>query len=75
MEPLTYEGIYDFLHEKILMDVQFYKNEFKNEERILELGCGTGRIMIPLFENGISAEGIDISEKMIKVFKSKLEKV
>jgi 2-polyprenyl-3-methyl-5-hydroxy-6-metoxy-1,4-benzoquinol methylase len=31
----------------------------------LEVACGTGRITLPLFENGISIQGRDISPQMI----------
>ena len=31
----------------------------------LELGCGTGRILIPLAEQGVEMTGIDVSEDML----------
>jgi len=36
------------------------------ESRILDLGCGTGRLAFPLAETGRSVMGIDGSEKMIE---------
>lgn len=33
---------------------------------ILELGCGTGRVSVPLAKEGFSVTGIDISESMLK---------
>jgi len=33
---------------------------------VLEVGCGTGLIMLPLIENGIQCEGVDSSEEMVQ---------
>jgi ubiquinone/menaquinone biosynthesis C-methylase UbiE len=40
--------------------------------RIFEPGIGTGRIAIPLAENGYHITGVDISEKMLLVLKKRL---
>jgi SAM-dependent methyltransferase len=34
-------------------------------EPVLELGCGTGRMLIPLLEAGIDASGVDVSPDML----------
>lgn len=39
---------------------------------ILELGCGTGRVMRPLVKAGYSVTGIDISPRMLDVAREKL---
>ena len=41
---------------------------------VLELGCGTGRITIPIWQNAIDIVGIDISPKMIEVAKANFQK-
>ncbi len=41
--------------------------------RILELGCGTGRILIPIAESGYAITGLDISEYMLSKCRQKLE--
>jgi ubiquinone/menaquinone biosynthesis C-methylase UbiE len=41
--------------------------------QILEIGIGTGRIALPLLENGVNVTGIDISPQMIKQLQSKQE--
>ena len=38
---------------------------------VLEVGIGTGRIAVPLAEAGVRITGIDISEKMLDVLRSK----
>lgn len=53
-------------------DVEFYLEEAcKAGSPVLELGCGTGRIMLQAAEQGIEVVGIDISEPMLEIAKSK----
>lgn len=40
--------------------------EFKEEDKILDLGCGTGNLTYKLKELGGNVTGVDISEKMLK---------
>lgn len=40
---------------------------------ILELGCGTGRVVLPLAEAGHNVVGVDISSKLLAVARSKLD--
>lgn len=46
-------------------EINFYKAICKQQNRILEVACGTGRITIPLAKAGFSVTGTDISESMI----------
>ena len=41
--------------------------------QVLEIGCGTGRVLIPTAEAGISITGLDKSEEMLKICAAKLE--
>ena len=34
-------------------------------EPVLELGCGTGRVLVPLLERGVDATGVDVSPAML----------
>jgi len=43
--------------------------------KVLEPMCGNGRMLIPFMQKGISIEGFDISEEMLKVCKAKGEKL
>jgi SAM-dependent methyltransferase len=48
-------------------DLSFYLETAKaSGGSVLELGCGTGRIAIPLAEAGIRITGLDISQKMLE---------
>jgi len=44
----------------------------KKGEKILELGCGTGRITIPMAEAGYSLIAVDIHEEMLNRAKEKM---
>lgn len=47
--------------------------EFMNRygNKILELGCGTGRLTIPLAQNGAIITGIDLNNDMLEICKRK----
>src|SRR5262245_36074593 len=38
---------------------------------VLELGCGTGRILLPIARSGIECVGLDASKAMLDVLRSK----
>ncbi|MEF8832844.1 MAG: class I SAM-dependent methyltransferase, partial [Candidatus Thermoplasmatota archaeon] len=57
------------------IDIPFYKKQVKKYgEPVLELGCGTGRITIPIARNGHEIIGLDLSEKLLKRAKEKAKK-
>ena len=48
-------------------DLAFYLEQAAaSRGPVLELGCGTGRIAIPIAESGVSVTGLDISRKMLE---------
>lgn len=53
-------------------EIEFYLNESrKSKGRVLEIGCGTGRIYLPLMSAGLPIDGIDISIEMLEILKLK----
>lgn len=47
-------------------DVEFYLERLSGVEgKVLEVGCGSGRVLIPLLQAGIDIEGIDHSRAML----------
>ena len=41
---------------------------------ILEIGCGSGRVLLPLVQAGHLVTGVDISEEMLRLADEKLNK-
>lgn len=56
-------------------DLGFYKKQAKKAKgKVLEVACGTGRILLPLLKAGVDIEGFDISSKMLGVLNQKAKK-
>ena len=58
-----------------LVDRDFYldlANEYGGP--VLEFGCGTGRITLPLARQGVDVTGMDASHSMLEVLRAKLAK-
>jgi SAM-dependent methyltransferase len=69
-----YTGIYDRLHELLTEDIAFYKAVLADRKRrLLEIGCGTGRVLFPLLKDGFRVTGIDLSESALELSRRKLE--
>lgn len=67
-----YDGDYDFFRTPS-GDVAFYVEEaVRSKGPVLELGCGTGRVLIPTAAKGIAITGVDASEAMLGKLRAKL---
>lgn len=54
-------------------DVAFFVEEAKVARgAVLELGCGTGRVLIPTARSGVAITGLDFSPLMLKVCRDRL---
>jgi SAM-dependent methyltransferase len=54
-------------------DIAFYKKYAQQKgSPILELACGTGRILIPIAQTGIECYGLDMSPEMLAVCETKV---
>ncbi len=61
------DELYDAEHSAFEEDVDLYLAMAEEiDGPLLELGCGTGRVLIPLAEAGFSITGIDTSAVMLK---------
>ncbi|MFC1731891.1 class I SAM-dependent methyltransferase [candidate division KSB1 bacterium] len=71
-----YDGLakyYDTEWRNLKQDIEFLRDEAKKREGpVLELACGTGRIMLPLARDGHEVWGIDNSEKMLTILDRKV---
>ncbi|MFC1715485.1 class I SAM-dependent DNA methyltransferase [Candidatus Poribacteria bacterium] len=66
---------YDHFSGKLESDMPFYVEEAKKAgSPVLELGCGTGRVTIPVAESGIDIVGLDLSEDMLSVARQKISR-
>lgn len=64
---------YDYFATGLDGDCTFYFEQAKKYgSPILELGCGTGRILIPIAQAGINIVGLDRSEAMLSIAKQKI---
>ena len=54
-------------------DLEFYRERIPSQDStVLELGCGTGRVLVPLVENCAYIHGIDVSLAMLSICQDKL---
>ncbi len=63
--PLFDADLYRMLHRGYAGDVDFYLRVCEGAGRVLELGCGDGRVSLPLAESGVSVTGIDLHPEML----------
>ncbi|HBK61047.1 MAG TPA: hypothetical protein DDZ84_09680 [Firmicutes bacterium] len=73
-----YEGFfaefYDILHSSYDADLQMYLGLAREYgDPLLELGCGTGRLLIPLAAAGHEITGVDLSRDMLARCQEKLD--
>ena len=70
--PTTHALLYDTHHQRHLEDLPFWLELARNANGpILELGCGTGRILLPLLENNLPAIGLDLDADMLAILREK----
>jgi SAM-dependent methyltransferase len=56
-------------------DVAFFLNEAVNAgSPVLEIGCGTGRVLIPIARAGVEITGVDLSQHMLRICGERLER-
>lgn len=78
MTPLcdTYTGLIadwydDWLSER-KEDIVYYAEVFRGHSgSVLELACGTGRLLLPLAQSGVAIEGLDSAPDMLAILRKK----
>ncbi|MDH4221912.1 MAG: class I SAM-dependent methyltransferase [candidate division Zixibacteria bacterium] len=71
----AYSDFYDKWNETFTSDIPLWLEYAKKcGSPVLELCCGTGRILIPLAKEGIEISGLDVSKKMLDKAKEKMKK-
>ena len=72
----TDAGFYDSFLTGQDGDEAFYLEEARKAGGVvLEIGCGTGRIMIPIAESGVSIVGVDRAPAMLEVARQKIARL
>ncbi len=86
LPPGTDRGLWDYLHSESLVrnydvaladssllqvDLNFAQKHFPQPGRLVDLGCGTGRLLIPFAARGYWCLGIDLSAPMLEVVAEK----
>ena len=67
--------LYDYYSLGVEGEVPFYVEEARRGGGpVLELGCGTGRILIPVAEAGVEAVGLDLSPAMLAVARKRVDR-
>src|SRR5581483_2567829 len=81
LPPGVSRGLWDYAHDPELarrydeslagsslvsFDVEFAEKTFDRPGRLIDLGCGTGRLLLPFAQRGYWVLGVDLSEEMLK---------
>ncbi len=65
--------LYDLIHEELKEDILFTLHLADLYGlQVLELGCGTGRLLLPLARTGHHITGLDQTRSMIRIAKAKI---
>ena len=77
--PGHYSGFWIDWYDDLLAgekkDIEFYTNIIKPENApVLEVACGTGRVLISLLKGSVACDGLDISGPMLDICRQKLKK-
>ncbi len=62
----AFGDVYDVMHGGYAVDIPFYVEEAQRADPpVLELACGTGRILIPTAQAGVPIWGVDMTAAML----------
>ena len=86
LPPGVNRGLWDYLHDADLahnydagladsslfhLDRAFVEQHCPRPGRLIDLGCGTGRLLLPFAQRGYRVLGVDLSAAMLKVAAAK----
>ncbi len=64
--------LYDLVYSGYVEDLDFYVAAAKAARgAVLELGCGTGRVLLPTLQAGVDIDGVDVRPEMLEALKRK----
>ncbi|HJN74750.1 MAG TPA: class I SAM-dependent methyltransferase [Myxococcota bacterium] len=65
--------LYDLEYMNLVEDLEHYRRLALAAGAVLELGCGTGRVTLPMARTGARVVGVDLSVPMLECLEQKLE--
>lgn len=86
LPPGIDRGLWDYLHSELMVgsydeklagtplltsDLRFCEKHFAKPGRLIDLGCGTGRLLIPFAQRGFDCLGVDLSDAMLTAVSEK----
>jgi ubiquinone/menaquinone biosynthesis C-methylase UbiE len=89
LPPGVDRGLWDYVHNTPMAqsydealagtplleaDLRFAERFFKRPGRLVDLGCGTGRLMVHFARRGFSCVGVDLSEMMLEQVANKAQR-
>ena len=68
----AWADVYDAVYSYVTDDIPFYVDEaLRCGGPVLELGCGTGRVTLPIARVGVEVTGLDSSQRMLDAARRK----
>lgn len=64
---------YDLLFSSNLQDLAFYQSFIEQKQPALEIGSGTGRLLIEYLKRGLNVDGIEPDQQMLDLCEQKCE--
>lgn len=72
-DPYREPALYDLEYAHQTDDIAFYVGVSRRSRGpVLELGCGNGRITVPIARHGVEVHGVDVSEAMLTALNRRL---
>ncbi|MCX5653998.1 MAG: class I SAM-dependent methyltransferase [Planctomycetota bacterium] len=68
-----YDDTFTTQHPLLTYDLKVLARWFDKPGRLLDLGCGTGRVMLDFGRRGFDVTGVDLSRPMLRVARRKLD--
>lgn len=68
----AFEEVYDLYVGSFAEDLDFYTTHCGGADRIIEIGCGTGRVLWHFLKLGYRLAGVDVSREMLEKAGEKL---
>jgi len=79
-EPFVDAELYDYEYRHRRADIHFYRSLARNcmefrDGPILDLACGTGRLLVPLLRDGLRVVGVDRSATMLAAARRRVQRL